>query len=271
MHTKKVSFSSYFTRLQHFSVADVVHLFGSRLTEKDADIGYLVKIINDKTDTLLKLNAFVIIEDLHKMSFVYVSPSIEPVLGYTAEEFLEGNASFFIKCYCPADRVIGETILYKIVGHQKTPDLPDKASYQYHNTYRFLHKNGYYKWMYNRWLFVDHDEKTNPHVAISIVSGINPFKKDDNIQFACSKYNPVLNSYETEYIEDYKPDYLHLLNKTDLEILRLMAKGLDNARIAEKMNFSEHTIKDYRKKMLRKTWCDNMAELLCFALRNKLV
>lgn len=271
MHTKKVSFSSFFTSFQQFDFFELIKLFGSRLTDKPADISLLVELSKKACDYLTQTNSYLLFTDLKTLRFLFVSPTVQLVTGFTQQEFLSGGVPQFVKNYCPADRVNGMKALYKMTDHQKSENLEDKASYQYITVFRFLNKSGYYSWMFNRMMFVAHDNKNNPWVMISIVSSIKLFKKNDWIGINCLKFNYKKGIYENIFSETYEPEYLKILSNTDLKILSLLARGMDNKQIGNELDYAECTIKDYRKKMLKKTWCDNTAELLTFALRNKLI
>lgn len=47
----------------------------------------------------------------------------------------------------------------------------------------------------------------------------------------------------------------------ELEVLRVITKGLSNAAIAQKLNISENTVKSHIQHMLEKTGCENRTEL----------
>ncbi len=271
MHTKKDTFSSFFTSLQQFDLLELLKVFGSRLTDKAADIGMIIKILRNANDFLVNTHSFVLISDLKTLRLLHVTPSVFQATGYSQMEFITGGVPQFIKNYCPADRINSMKILNKVTSHQKKLGLTDKNLYQYITTFRFLKKSGYYGFMHNRMMFVAHDDRNEPWVLVSIVGNMESYTIDDKIYFSRLKFNRELGKYETEFAEIYEPEYLNILNQTDLKILKLLALGMDNSQIAKELSLTELTIKDYRKKMLKKTWCENSAELLTFALRNKLI
>ena len=51
----------------------------------------------------------------------------------------------------------------------------------------------------------------------------------------------------------------------ELEVLRLMTKGMPNSQIAKKLYVSENTIKTHIQHMLDKTGCNNRTELAILA------
>ena len=58
------------------------------------------------------------------------------------------------------------------------------------------------------------------------------------------------------------------LTKREKEVLRLICMEQSNKEIAEQLNMSEHTIKDYRKRLKQKSGALNTAGLVMFALRH---
>jgi PAS domain S-box-containing protein len=75
------------------------------------------------------------------------------------------------------------------------------------------------------------------------------------------KFN-IVNA--TAYI-DFK------LSKRELEVLELICAGKSTQQIAELLFLSQRTIETYRAQLLSKTSSKNSAELIMFAIKNKLV
>lgn len=59
--------------------------------------------------------------------------------------------------------------------------------------------------------------------------------------------------------------------KREQEVLKLLVAGLSSKEIANQLNLKTATIEDYRKAMLQKTSCKNIAELSAFVYKNGLV
>ncbi len=62
-----------------------------------------------------------------------------------------------------------------------------------------------------------------------------------------------------------------LLSKRESEVLRLLALGLTNQEIADKLFLSIHTVMTHRKKITRKLSIKTVSGLTVYALMNKLV
>jgi DNA-binding NarL/FixJ family response regulator len=61
------------------------------------------------------------------------------------------------------------------------------------------------------------------------------------------------------------------LSKRELEVLQLIAEGMTNAEIADKLFTSKRTIETHRQNIIEKTQAKNTAALIKFAARNGLL
>ena len=63
----------------------------------------------------------------------------------------------------------------------------------------------------------------------------------------------------------------HKISERELDVVRLIADGLNSEEIAKKLFLSEHTIKTHRKNILEKLNLNNTAELVNFIHKHKLL
>ena len=61
------------------------------------------------------------------------------------------------------------------------------------------------------------------------------------------------------------------LTEREVEILRLLAEGLSNKSISERLSLSENTIKYHLKNILQKLNVQNRTEAVMYAVRNNLI
>lgn len=80
-------------------------------------------------------------------------------------------------------------------------------------------------------------------------------------------YNVVKNI--TEVSE--KKENLPQLSERETEVLKLICKGLSNEEIGEILFISKRTVEKHRANLLSKTNCKNTANLVMFAIDNKLI
>lgn len=81
-------------------------------------------------------------------------------------------------------------------------------------------------------------------------------------------------NYEASYAmrqEKQRADSLPVLTKREKEVLQLIAEGLTNPQIAEKLFVSQSTIDSHRKSLMQKLQVKNITTLLKLSLENGLV
>jgi DNA-binding NarL/FixJ family response regulator len=62
-----------------------------------------------------------------------------------------------------------------------------------------------------------------------------------------------------------------VLNERDVEIIRLISKGLSNKLIAENLNYSEGTVRNRISQILMTTGLTDRTQLALFGIKNRLI
>ncbi|MDY0084346.1 MAG: response regulator transcription factor [Bacteroidales bacterium] len=85
-------------------------------------------------------------------------------------------------------------------------------------------------------------------------------------------YSEELWDYFTKAVsKEEKPDDDINITPRELEVLELLAEGLNNKEIADRLFVSERTIVGHKSNLMAKTNCKNTVALLAYAIRNKLI
>ncbi len=61
------------------------------------------------------------------------------------------------------------------------------------------------------------------------------------------------------------------ISKREMEIIRLIAEGMTNKEIADKLFLSKHTVNTHRKNIMQKLGLGNTADIVMYALKEKII
>jgi len=82
----------------------------------------------------------------------------------------------------------------------------------------------------------------------------------------------LLGFLTKKYIQETQPENDDLqITKREMEVLQLVAEGLSNQEIADKLFISKRTVDGHKNNLIVKTGSKNMVDLLVYAIKNGLV
>lgn len=86
-----------------------------------------------------------------------------------------------------------------------------------------------------------------------------------------SSFEEILFHRQLVHDRFRRTDAADVLQKRELEVLRLLCRQLSSKQIAERLFISKHTVDNHRKRMLKKTGMQNTAGLVQWAIQNGVV
>jgi DNA-binding NarL/FixJ family response regulator len=96
------------------------------------------------------------------------------------------------------------------------------------------------------------------------------YKTAKGEQFMCGKIvNDILDEKSANALE-YSCEGLNV-SEREMEIIKLIAEGLSNKEVADKLFLSTHTVTTHRKNIMNKLGVNNTAGLVLFAVRENLI
>lgn len=203
------------------------------------------------------------IVDFSNMKTNYMSPSVKDIHGFdpaTAEfhdiigETHPDDMSFVAK----AEAAALDIILNRI---DRTTNKKYKISY----CFRLKTIDGSYKLFHHQCIILTTDEEGNVCKALNIHTNINHLTEQNNYKvsviglFGEPSYMDIpLISGE----EKFFPSQQMLFTKRETQLIQLMAAGLTSAAIADQLFISIHTVNSHRKKIMQKSGCKSVAQLV---------
>lgn len=96
------------------------------------------------------------------------------------------------------------------------------------------------------------------------------YKTSNGEKFMCGKIASAALDEKTVSINEYSCEGLKVSDR-EMEIIKLIAEGLSNKEVADKLFLSTHTVTTHRKNIMNKLGVNNTAGLVLFAVRENLV
>ena len=81
----------------------------------------------------------------------------------------------------------------------------------------------------------------------------------------------LVSDYLGRGSQDVRPSSLDTLTAREEEVLALLADGLGNEEIGERLSISKHTVARHRENLMRKLELHSRSELVKYAIRKGLI
>ena len=207
---------------------------------------------------------FWLIPDQISMTFYSVSKNIHKLTPFRDRQWKGQTVQFWIENIHPEDRSFFISATYLSIQLHTTNINLNVNMY-----IRMLNAEKQYRWVliqYPNRCLNDKNEVVSGLVIITDISHLNIHPKAmmtvmDKVKNSHQFYTlKVKNSELTSHD-------LPKISKREIEILALMAKGMNTPQIAEALFLSYHTIENHKRNLRRKTKVKTSAELIGFAFK----
>ena len=96
------------------------------------------------------------------------------------------------------------------------------------------------------------------------------YKTAKGEKFMCGKIASAVLEDKSSDVNEYTCEGLNISDR-EMEIIKLIAEGLSNKEVADKLFLSTHTVTTHRKNIMNKLGVNNTAGLVLFAVRENLI
>ena len=193
--------------------------------------------------------------------------SAERILGTPASEFIKGGIKAYVENIHPDDvnifhyRIIPD---FQRIRYSRPVNQITRLRFTF--DYRFKKPNNEYIHCLEQLIILETDELKNPLLNFGTVTDISNYKRDNNMLGTVSILNGA-NEYETIYTRNYTSESDIIYTNREMDIIRLLAKGLSSKAIAERLKISSQTVDKHRRNMLQKANKKNTHGLVYDALK----
>jgi DNA-binding CsgD family transcriptional regulator len=200
--------------------------------------------------------------DIKTMQYPVILGDVEKVCGWPADYFYKVGVEGYVQKFLPEDAIgLGE--FSKHINNY-LPSLSSAQTKQFRYTfdYRMQRKDGSISRICQESVALKIDLDGNISYFMAYVSDITPFKRDGKQHLYMSGGDSsqliVINNLTNIAAT------LSNLGKRELEIAKLLGRGLNSEQIGEQLFISVNTVNTHRQNMLRKLELTDTTELLNF-------
>jgi len=227
------------------------------------------------SSNLLTAPPLIYLIDYRTSSYLIMTEAIKNIASYDPRDFLDGGLEQLVAIFQPDDFNIYNTMVFpeniKFLKQYPT-SMHNRFIFSYN--FRVKNKDGEYVTILQRGNYITSPDSGLPLYSLGYVSDISAFKQDNTIYHTIDevdKDHPLLirKRLESNIFYPYEED--KILTRRERDILCFMAEGLSSKQIAARLKISENTIANHRKSMLKKTNTKNVAALITFACKSRLI
>ena len=211
--------------------------------------------------------------DYELKKYIAMSGNIEKLVGFPAKYFLENGFNSYRELTEPTDlSIIKEKIIPFNIRFLQDIPREEHGKYIFSHNYRIKAGADNTVTLFQQNTFIMSPDTGLPHYSIGLLSDIGHLKKETSIFHQICKMisHENVDEKETVYSTTYYPSS-DLLTSREIEILKLMSEGMNSKAIAKKLFLSESTVINHRKNMLTKSSSKNVAQLISYGIRNKII
>jgi DNA-binding CsgD family transcriptional regulator len=208
--------------------------------------------------------------DFFDMGIHQVSSSITPLLGLNPE-----TATFndIINSIHPDDLSFVSQAEEMAINHFYTV-LGKEKVLEYKVCYNFRSRiaDGSYQLFHHQAIVLSVDDEGRFGKSLNVHTNINHITTVNNYTVYFIGLADQTDVIQLEFNTEQKSTTVStLFSKRESEIINLMSLGFSSAAIAEKLFISVHTVKNHRKKTLKKSGCKTSFELIAKCMKEGLL
>ncbi|WP_158681592.1 LuxR C-terminal-related transcriptional regulator [Microbulbifer pacificus] len=199
--------------------------------------------------------------DVFDLSFLYISPQVErhhdlSIESITFQDILDqihpDDMEFVARAEATAFRLVQDQI-----GLSKITD------YKFSYCFRFRVRDGSYRLFNHQSIILTTDDEGRIGKSLNVHTDISHLSAENNYRLSLIGMNgePSYLNIEVDGNVSAPQPSPPAFSAREISVIRLISRGLTSAEIGRELMLSEFTIKNHRKRILKKAGCQNMGQL----------
>ena len=248
--------------------------YNNEQTDEDEIQGMLRKFKELSDFSFPSLPTYFVI-DYTRSSYKLLTENFKSVVGFDSREFIEGGLGLIMNLFHADDfKIYNQKVFTANLSFLKNTPQTDHHNHIFSYTFRIKSASGKYKWILQRGSYITSKETNMPLYSMGMAMDLTNYKTDTIMLHTIEKndqHNGLFNAINLETNYFYPNEEDALFTPQEKNAIKWIADGLSSKQLADKLFVSEHTIISHRKNMLKKTNTKNVAELVAFSIRNRII
>jgi DNA-binding CsgD family transcriptional regulator len=253
---------------------DLYHLIGSEVLDSTRHL--TPSTLRHIDDLIGRINSglgsyFYLFYHRHSQELLYISERCEEFTGYPASVWQENGPALFTDLM--ATEAKQEIIHQSNICWQMLESTPGEDKIGSSITFDFnIQQKEQLRHFLNQHIVVTTGEDDNIKLCLAVFTDITHLKEvtdlnhiRSSVSIPGSKEHYVYNTVTQQLIN------LNDLTERESQVLAGYGSGKHTERIADELSISPYTVQTHRSKLLEKTGCKNLAELIHFAHVNSIL
>lgn len=202
---------------------------------------------------------FFTITDYTKMKYLFVSPMVESVTGYTRQMFATGGLEFMLSLVHPAEMGPLRLIHQQMIAFFNAQPHSEKTDYNYAYDVRIRKADGTYMRLFCQLSCEQLADDGSLLLGKEMFTDITLYNDAPYMQLVISHHAKTTGNHNLIYRFDTTSK--SKLSAREKEVSDLVTRGLSSKEIGKILNLSKHTIDTYRRKIKKKADCRKLQVL----------
>lgn len=188
--------------------------------------------------------------------------------GCFKNELLNENLIFSVLQFHSDDRLMWcKDVFPDILKFTAPFSKVELRDYIFSFNHRYIRRDGSVSQFLHEGSLILSKENCLPVLNLKVFYELGDMKTDDNLLLSIFRYEED-KGYQKVFSKVYLTVQNSLLSDREIEIVKLCHEGMSSKMIADRLNISIHTVKNHKRKIMKKTETHNITELIHFCLKS---